>query len=114
MGLMKFAAWFLASCGLLAAQDGQKLIGPIAHIGIKVADLEKTRAFYSGQLHLPEAYQQKDDSGKITLSVFMVNDNQFLEFSPGSPAGFTHVAFLTDKIELLRQFVENAGLHPPE
>jgi catechol 2,3-dioxygenase-like lactoylglutathione lyase family enzyme len=95
----------LACCPLTAAD--------IAHVGFRVADIEKTRAFYTGVLHIQQAYDQKDAGGKTTLAVFKINDDQFLEFSPGAPAGFTHVAFLTEKIEDLRQRVETLGLNPP-
>ena len=90
------------------------LIGPIAHVGFRVADLERTRAYYTGRLRIPQVYDQKDASGKTTLAVFQVSRDQFLEFSPGSPAGFTHLAFLTDKLEELHKLVETLGLNPPE
>jgi len=105
---MKFVCFFLALC--LNAQQ----IGRIAHVGFKVADLEKTRDFYTGKLGIPQAYDQKDAAGRTTLAVFMVNNEQFLEFSPGSPIGFTHVAFLTEKIERAREFIASLGLNPPE
>jgi catechol 2,3-dioxygenase-like lactoylglutathione lyase family enzyme len=102
----------LVVSGLFAADNLP--IGNISHVGFRVADLEKTRAFYTGMLHIQEAFNQKDASGKITLAVFKINDNQFLEFSPGAPVGFTHLAFLTQKLETLRQLIETLGLNPPE
>lgn len=86
----------------------------ISHVGFRVADLEKTRAFYTGILGFQQAFDQEDASGKTTLAVFKINEDQFLEFSPGAPAGFTHMAFLTDKLESLRQSVEQLGFNPPE
>ena len=86
----------------------------ISHVGFRVADLEKTRAFYTGALGFQQAFDQKDASGKTTLAVFKINDDQFLEFSPGTPPGFTHVAFLTGKLEKLRQSVASLGLNPPD
>jgi catechol 2,3-dioxygenase-like lactoylglutathione lyase family enzyme len=112
MDVMKSAVLMFTCCATMVAADLP--VGPIAHIGFRVADLEKTRAFYSGRLGLPQTYDQKDAAGKVTLAVFMINDNQFLEFSPGSPVGFTHVAFVTEKIEGLREMVAALGLNPPE
>jgi len=101
----------LATC-TLGAQE--KMIGRIAHVGFKVADLEKTRAYYTGKLRIPQVYDQKDAAGKTTLAVFQVSADQFLEFSPGTPTGFTHLAFLTDKLTELRTVVATLGLNPPE
>src|ERR1700679_2035065 len=86
----------------------------ISHVGVRVADLEKTRAFYTGILGFQQAFEQKDASGKTTLAVFKINEDEFLEFSPAAPAGFTHLAFLTGKLESLRQSVDQLGLKPPE
>jgi lactoylglutathione lyase len=111
----KFAlllASFLACCSLFAAD--LLPIGGFSHVGFRVADLEKTRAFYTGILGFEQAFGQKDPSGKTTLAVFKINDDQFLEFSPGAPAGFTHLAFLTQKLESLRKLVDSLGLSPPE
>jgi catechol 2,3-dioxygenase-like lactoylglutathione lyase family enzyme len=96
------------------ADDDGLPIGVIAHVGFRVADLEKTRAFYTGRLGIHQAFDQKDATGKVTLAVFKINDDQFLEFSPGGKLGFTHVAFQTHEIERLRQILDTFGLHPPE
>jgi catechol 2,3-dioxygenase-like lactoylglutathione lyase family enzyme len=103
--------FFLAACSL---QCADKQIGVIAHIGFRVADLEKTRAYYNGKLRMPQAFDQKDAAGKTTLVVYQVSANQFLEFTPGAPVGFTHIAFLTDKLDDLHKLVETLGLNPPE
>jgi catechol 2,3-dioxygenase-like lactoylglutathione lyase family enzyme len=102
----------LAACSVYGADSLP--IGGISHVGFRVADMEKTRAFYTEVLGIQQAYDQKDASGKTALAVFKINDDQFLEFSPGSPAGFTHLAFLTHKLEALRELVDTLGLKPPE
>jgi lactoylglutathione lyase len=93
-------------------------IGGFSHVGFRIADLEKTRAFYTGVLGFQQAFDQKDPSGKTTLAVFKVNEDQFIEFAIGVPAGtadrFTHLAFLTDKLEPLRTAIDALGLKPPE
>lgn len=112
---MKLLFLLFAATGLVAADlpiDG------FSHAGFRVADLEKTRAFYTGVLGFQQAFGQTDAAGKPTLAVFKINDDQFLEFSPGIPAGttdrFTHIAFLTTKLEALRPLIEALGLNPPE
>lgn len=108
--------WLLVlTCGLLPAADLP--IAGISHVGFRVADLEKTRAFYAGTMGFQEAFEQKNTAGKVDLVVFKINDDQFLEFSPcpsGAEPDFTHVAFLSDKLEALRGLAEQLGLHPPE
>ncbi len=112
---MKSILLILACCNLFAA--GLPISG-ISHAGFRVADLEKTRAFYTGVLGYQQAFDQKDASGKTTLAVFKINEDEFLEISPGIPAGttdrLTHIAFLTDKLEALRESVERLGFIPPE
>lgn len=114
--MMKLILLILA-CGSLFAADDLPISG-ISHAGFRVADLEKTRAFYTGVLGFQQAFDQKDASGRTTLAVFKINEDEFLEFSPGIPPGttdrFTHLAFLTDKLESLRQSVQRLGFDPPE
>ena len=114
--MMKSILLMLACASLFAAEN-LPIIG-ISHAGFRVADLEKTRAFYTGVLGFQQAFEQKDAAQKTTLAVFKINEDEFLEFSPGVPAGtadrFTHLAFLTDKLESLRQSVKRLGFDPPE
>ena len=90
-------------------------VAGISHVGFRVADLEKTRAFYSS-LGIEQAFDQKDASGKTTLAVFQIDQNEFLEFWPGIPANttdrFTHIAFQTDQLEKVRKLLKK--FNPPE
>jgi catechol 2,3-dioxygenase-like lactoylglutathione lyase family enzyme len=114
--MMKSILLMLACASLFAAENLP--VSGISHAGFRVADLEKTRAFYTGVLGFQQAFEQKDGTGKITLAVFKINEDEFLEFSPGVPAGttdrFTHIAFLTDKLESLQKSVERLGFNPPK
>jgi len=56
----------------------------LAGASFKVADLEKARQFYTGNLGLEEAFDLKDSSGAIQSVFYKVNDDQYLEFSPGA------------------------------
>lgn len=102
---------------LLLLAAGAPVSG-ISHVGFRVADLEKTRVFYAKELGIEEAFHQTDPSGKVTLAVFEIDENEFLEFSPGIPAGtvdrFTHIAFVSDRLKAARQLAEQLGLNPPE
>jgi catechol 2,3-dioxygenase-like lactoylglutathione lyase family enzyme len=99
----------LCAVNLLAAD--QLPIDGFSHAGFRVADIEKTRAFYTGVLGFQQAF------GQPTLAVFKINDDQFLEFNFGTSAGtadrFTHLAYLTQKLEPVRLLIDALGLNPP-
>src|SRR4051812_32621588 len=68
----------------LAAPAQDSAAKRLAGARFKVADLEKSRKFYTGMLGLEEAFDIKDSSGAVQSAFFKVNDEQFLEFSPGA------------------------------
>jgi catechol 2,3-dioxygenase-like lactoylglutathione lyase family enzyme len=105
-----FSLFLVLASALPAADD---LIITMAHVEFRVADLEKTREYYTGVLQIPLAYERKDASGKITSVFLQINRDQFLGFSQGSPVGLNHPAFLTQKIEAVHKLVEDMGLNPP-
>jgi len=100
--------------GTLSAQD-LPLLG-LAHVGFRVGDLEKARAFYHGVLGYDEAFDFKAPDGHVAIAYFKVNDNQFIEVFNGIPAGtkvmMSHIAFYTDDIEKLHQMMEARGVTP--
>jgi catechol 2,3-dioxygenase-like lactoylglutathione lyase family enzyme len=110
-----FAAMF--SYLVLSAAPPLPIEG-FSHIGFRVSDLEKTRAYYTGVLGYDLAFDEKDDQGRVTLAFFKINDDQFLEISPNLPAGeavrLTHIAFVTRDLEGLRRAVTERGLNPTE
>jgi catechol-2,3-dioxygenase len=69
---VKSASLFV-SCSLFAAENLP--IGGISHVGFRVADVEKTRTFYTGVLGFQQAFDQKDAAGKVTLAVFKINED---------------------------------------
>lgn len=52
----------------------------IAHIALRVNDLQKARDFYNA-LGFEEAFSFSDD-GKVSVSYVKVNDRQFIELIP--------------------------------
>ena len=102
----------LFALGLAAAEELP--ITGIAHVGFRVSDLEKARSFYTGILGYQEAFALKDDSGKISMAFFKVNDGQYIELSPGAAPDdrLTHYAIETPNIEKLRAMLEDRGLAP--
>jgi catechol 2,3-dioxygenase-like lactoylglutathione lyase family enzyme len=91
-------------------------ISGLAHVGLRVSDIEKARQFYTGVLGFEKACDLKNDQGQLLLTFLKVNDGQYLELFPGvaanQTAGMTHVALLTPDIEKLRKMLEERSLAP--
>src|SRR5262245_56674829 len=60
----------------------------LAGVSFTVADLGKARQFYKDVFGFEEVFDHKDAVGKTTSVFFKINDDQFLEFSPGDVEGF--------------------------
>ncbi len=106
-----------AICLLLAAASASADDSPIKRLAgasFKVADLEKSRKFYTGMLGLEEAFDIKDSSGAVQSAFFKVNDEQFLEFSPGAAKDFEmdSVWFLTPDLNKTAATLQKGGLNP--
>jgi catechol 2,3-dioxygenase-like lactoylglutathione lyase family enzyme len=88
----------------------------IAHVALRVNDLQKSHDFYK-TLGFVEAFSFTDD-GKVSVSYVKVNDRQFIELIPRSsdsqPGGILHTCFEVADIEFLRQAYVAAGLQPTE
>ena len=103
----------LLSAGLGQGED-LPLLG-LAHVGIRVADLDKARAFYHGVLGYEEAFDvYKGESKDVAVAFFKINDQQYIELVPGLPADqvapMPHIAMLTDNITKLHAMLEERGL----
>jgi catechol 2,3-dioxygenase-like lactoylglutathione lyase family enzyme len=89
------------------------LIG-IANITFKVGNLGKARAYYQGVLGLPEAFDIKDASGKVTSAYFKVNDDQYIEVTPNLKPGElireARVVFQSSDLEKLHAIYLQRGI----
>ncbi len=88
----------------------------LAHVGFRVSDLEKARSFYTGILGYEQPFAIIDDKGEITMAFFKVNDEQYIEISPGLRADqddrLTHIAMATSDIQKLHRMLAERGLAP--
>jgi catechol 2,3-dioxygenase-like lactoylglutathione lyase family enzyme len=107
----------LIACAASAAAQSNGAPPPlsgIAHVAIRVADLDASRAFYK-KLGFEEAFAF-DKGGSPTEAFFKINDTQFIELYPkhseSDTIGFLHVCYLTRDIEPLNQFYQSRGLAP--
>ena len=88
----------------------------IAHIALRVNDLEKSREFYK-TLGFEQAFEFTD-AGKVSVAYIKVNDRQFIELIPrtsdSQPGGILHTCFEVADIESLHKAYVERGLQPTE
>jgi catechol 2,3-dioxygenase-like lactoylglutathione lyase family enzyme len=113
-GVVLAVAALTAVCSSsLQAQSAANLSG-IAHVAIRVADLEQSRAFFH-KLGFEEAFAM-DKGGTPTEAFLKVNDRQFVELYPrknaGDWVGFMHICFESPDLNALYQDYVAHGLSP--
>lgn len=105
---------------LVFTSYGQELpITGLAHVAFLVSDLHKATAFYEGVLgYQPLGTLPRADGTGVSLIFFKVNDDQYIEVSPGLATGqdrrLTHISLETDDIEMLYKLLAERGLNPSE
>jgi catechol 2,3-dioxygenase-like lactoylglutathione lyase family enzyme len=90
----------------------------VAHIGLKTADLAKSRAFYGQVLGFQEPFTVNKPAGGLMLTYFKVNDHQYIEVFPElkGPAEdrLSHVAFETTDAQALRDYLASRAVAVPQ
>lgn len=91
----------------------------ISHVALWVADLGKSRAFYSGYLGFGEPYTLRNADGGISITWMKVNDRQSVELFPlegKKPAegdSLYHVALQTDDAQGMLDYLRSRGVKAP-
>jgi catechol 2,3-dioxygenase-like lactoylglutathione lyase family enzyme len=111
----------LAVCSPFAGQDvcaaeaPPRLLG-ISHLALKVADLEKSCAFYRDFLGFAEQYRLNDTNGAPQMVAFKVSDEQWLELFAGLQPGenfLYQIAFRVGNAEAMRTYLAGRGVKVP-
>ena len=109
---MRVLLCFFVCCCAGYAQE-LPLLG-LAHVGIRVSDLDKARAFYGGVLGYDDAFTTHKDDGSVNIVYFKVNDHQFIEVAPGlkpdQNVPMSHIAMYTDDLDKLHQMLTDRGI----
>ena len=93
-------------------------VSSIAHVAIRVKDVERTLDFYSGKLRMREM-MRLDRDGRLWLLYLRITDTQFLEVFPegvGDRAaerdavGFNHMCLEVTNIDVALHELEAAGV----
>lgn len=94
--------------------DPSAALSGIAHVAIRVSNLDRSREFYH-RLGYDEAFAM-EKGGTPTQAFFKVNDRQYIELypqrQPDQTIGFMHVCFEASHLEQLHDFYAGRGLAP--
>lgn len=91
----------------------------IGHVALKVADIERSLAFYRDRLGFQEIMRLNDERGDLWLVYLRITDTQFLELfpdgdgdeGPGSDrTGVHHFCLETADIEATANALRDAGV----
>jgi len=88
----------------------------IAHVALRVSDIEKSRAFYEQFLGFAEPFSLNNPDGSLAMTFVKINDQQYLELFPGldpSADRLHHVALQTDDAERMRVYLAGRGVKVP-
>src|SRR5437870_369812 len=89
-------------------------IARLAGVSFTVANVDKARQFYTELLGLEETFVLEGPDGKIQSVFFKVNDDQFLEFSPGDVESFRfdRVTLLASDLRDVVALLKKSGVTP--
>ena len=91
----------------------------IAHIALKVADMQKSLEFYCDVLGFKHAFSIKNDEGKPWIEYLKITDGQFLELfysAPGDPektppkSTNNHICLSVEDIHETGRTLESKGI----
>lgn len=96
-----------------------KGIAGLAHVAIKVTDLDRSLDFYVNKLGFAEMMRLHQEDGSVWLVYLRITDDQYLEVFPGAETdrapgwnanGMNHLCLAIDNIEGLVKEIEAAGI----
>jgi catechol 2,3-dioxygenase-like lactoylglutathione lyase family enzyme len=112
---MMTGTFLLSAMFLWSSPDPSPSLAGIAHLALRVSDVQKSREFYR-VLGFEQSFEFADP-GKPLVSYIKINDRQFIELygraDDSQPAGLLHICYETPDIEALRNEYDMRGLNPP-
>src|ERR1700737_765486 len=102
-GLSLFVAGILVALAVqsVIAQNQNRGIVGLNHVGISVTNLDQAVAYYTKTLGFPEAFRNLDEKGQPTLVYVQISRDTFLELQPASadrPPGISHFGVVVEKM----------------
>ncbi|TPW26508.1 VOC family protein [Pararhizobium mangrovi] len=93
----------------------------LGHAAIRVADTERTLAFYVGKLGFDEMMRLDDDDGGLMLIYLRITDDQYLEIFPDAEGthapdpqanGLNHFCLTVDDLDAVVERLRSNGILP--
>ena len=82
------------------------------HVGVAVADMEESIAFYTETMGYQEAFRVTNDAGEPGLVYLRVSENTFVELTranDNNPPGLSHFGIQVEGMEAVRAMYEGRG-----
>lgn len=92
--------------------QNQGIVG-LNHVGLAVANIDETVAFYTQKMGFREAFRTKNEQGQTALVFIQTNRNTFIELGQASaqrPAGFTHIGVHVENMAPAVALFQQRGL----
>lgn len=95
-----------------------KGISSLAHVALKVKDMDKSLDFYVGKMGFPEMFRLHRD-GKLWIVYLRITDDQYLELFPDGDGdraagrdatGVNHICLGVDDIDVVVDELRQAGI----
>lgn len=87
------------------------------HVGVAVADMEESIAFYTETMGYEEAFRVTNNAGEPSLVYLRVSENTFVELTranDNTPPGLSHFGVQVEGMEAVRAMYERRGAEPNE
>ncbi|MGI9257299.1 MAG: VOC family protein [Gammaproteobacteria bacterium] len=99
------------------AQMGNPGVVQLNHIGVAVADMDESLAFYTETMGFEEAFRVTNDAGEPGLVYIRVSENTFVELTranDNTPPGLSHFGVQVEGMEAVKAMFEGRGANPGE
>lgn len=97
---------------MAVAQNQNRDIVGVNHVGISVENLDEAIAYYTETLGFPEAFRVVNDAGQIALVYVQVSRNTFVELQPANaqrPPGINHFGVQVEDMNAVTEMFKQRG-----
>src|SRR3990167_8513046 len=117
--LFLFVAGILVGLAVQAAiaQNQNRGIVALNHVGIAVPNLDEAVAYYTKTMGFPEAFRNLDDKGQPTLVYVQISRDTFVELQPANPQrppGINHFGVVVENMGAATAMFKQRGSNVAE
>lgn len=102
---------------MATAQNQNRDIVGVNHVGISVENLDEAIIYYTETLGFPEAFRVVNDEGQIALVYVQVSQNTFVELQPANPQrppGINHFGVHVENMAAVTEMFKARGAEVTE